>query len=45
LEGADPQTNHWPEVKKSTPSEDRNIYPGEGMILADNSENQTGEEK
>ena len=45
LEGADPQTNHWPEVKKSTPSEDRNIYPGEGMLLAHNSENQTVEEK
>jgi catechol 2,3-dioxygenase-like lactoylglutathione lyase family enzyme len=33
LEGVDPQTGHWPEVKKATPLEDRNIYPGEGMAL------------
>ncbi len=32
-EGAEPQTGHWPEVKKSTPLEDRSIYPGEGMAL------------
>ena len=32
-EGADPQAGHWPEVKKSTPLEDRSIYPGEGMAL------------
>jgi len=35
LEGADPQTDHWPEVKKTTPLEDRDIYPGEGMVLSD----------
>jgi catechol 2,3-dioxygenase-like lactoylglutathione lyase family enzyme len=23
----------WPEVKKSTPLEDRSVYPGEGMVL------------
>ena len=32
-EGVDPQAGHWPEVKKSTPLEDRSIYPGEGMAL------------
>lgn len=33
LEGVNPQTGHWPEVKKATPLEDRHIYPGEGMAL------------
>lgn len=33
LEGVDPQTGHWPEVKKATPIEDRDIYPGEGTAL------------
>jgi catechol 2,3-dioxygenase-like lactoylglutathione lyase family enzyme len=32
-EGVDPQTGHWPEVKKATPVEDRRIYPGEGTVL------------
>jgi catechol 2,3-dioxygenase-like lactoylglutathione lyase family enzyme len=32
-EGVDPQTGHWPEVKKATPVEDRSIYPGEGTVL------------
>jgi catechol 2,3-dioxygenase-like lactoylglutathione lyase family enzyme len=32
-EGVEPQTGHWPEVKKPTPLEDRSIYPGEGMAL------------
>ncbi|MBW2491898.1 MAG: VOC family protein [Deltaproteobacteria bacterium] len=35
LEGVDPQAGHWPEVKKITPEENRNIYPGEGMALLD----------
>lgn len=35
LEGVDPQTGRWPEVKKTTPLEDRDIFPGEGMILSD----------
>ena len=33
MEGPDPQTSHWPEDIKPTPYEDRNVYPGEGMIL------------
>jgi catechol 2,3-dioxygenase-like lactoylglutathione lyase family enzyme len=33
LEGVDPQTGHWPDVNKSTPLEDRHVYPGEGMAL------------
>jgi catechol 2,3-dioxygenase-like lactoylglutathione lyase family enzyme len=32
-EGVDPQTGHWPEVKKATQVEDRRIYPGEGTVL------------
>lgn len=35
LEGSDPQPGHWPPVTEPTPLEDRIVYPGEGMILAD----------
>jgi hypothetical protein len=34
LEGAEPQRGCWPEAKKTTPLEHRNLYPGEGVILA-----------
>jgi catechol 2,3-dioxygenase-like lactoylglutathione lyase family enzyme len=33
-EGPDPQPRIWPEGTGPTPPEERNIYPGEGMILA-----------
>jgi len=36
LEGPDSQSGHWPAVTEPTPLEDRIVYPGEGMILADN---------
>ena len=35
LEGPDPQPGRWPDDYKATPAGDRRIYPGEGMILAD----------
>lgn len=34
-EGPDPQTGHWPGRKDTTPRTDRVVYPGEGMILAE----------
>ena len=34
-EGADPQPGIWPEGTKPTPPEERNVYPGEGMVLAE----------
>ena len=35
LEGPEPQPGHWPEAKIRTPQEERRVYPGEGMILAE----------
>lgn len=35
LEGPDPQPGQWPGHERSTPSEDRKVYPGEGMILTE----------
>ena len=35
LEGSEPQPGHWPAVKAPTPDADRNVYPGEGMIFAE----------
>lgn len=32
-EGPEPQAGHWPEVKNPTPKEDREVYPGEGLIF------------
>lgn len=34
-EGPEPQSDQWPENVEPTPFEDRKIYPGEGMILAE----------
>jgi len=39
-EGADPQTGHWPETTQTTPYADRFVYPGEGIILAEDDESQ-----
>jgi catechol 2,3-dioxygenase-like lactoylglutathione lyase family enzyme len=35
LEGSEPQSGHWPENVDPILDEDRKIYPGEGMILAE----------
>jgi catechol 2,3-dioxygenase-like lactoylglutathione lyase family enzyme len=32
-EGPEPQPGHWPKTKRPTPPEERQVYPGEGMIL------------
>ena len=37
-EGPDPQKGNWPETKHPTPPEGRTVYPGEGMILAGDDE-------
>ncbi len=35
IEGPEPKTGQWPEPKHITPYEDRNVYPGEGIILVE----------
>jgi len=35
LEGPDPISHRWPAVKRSTPREERAVYPGEGAVFAD----------
>jgi catechol 2,3-dioxygenase-like lactoylglutathione lyase family enzyme len=32
-EGPDPRTHHWPEPVRSTPMDERTVYPGEGTIF------------
>jgi len=34
-EGADPQRGHWPIVAAPTTDQDRQAYPGEGMVFRD----------
>jgi hypothetical protein len=34
-EGPESQPGHWPEKTKPTPHEERMVYPGDGMILAE----------
>ena len=34
-EGSESQSGHWPENGEPIPYEDRKIYPGEGVILAE----------
>ena len=34
-EGPEPRPRHWPEPKNPTPEKDRKLYPGEGVILAE----------
>ena len=34
-EGPEPQPGHWPKVINPTPAEKRKVYPGEGMVLAE----------
>jgi hypothetical protein len=33
LEGPDPQRHHWPEPAAPTPVEEREVYPGEGVVF------------
>jgi len=35
LEGPDPQQVKWPAVTRKTAPEDRAIFPGEGVVLAE----------
>jgi len=35
LEGPDPQPAKWPAVKRSTPLEERTVYPGEGRVFTE----------
>jgi catechol 2,3-dioxygenase-like lactoylglutathione lyase family enzyme len=37
-EGPEPQPGNWPQAIKQTPLEDRMVYPGEGMILVEESD-------
>jgi catechol 2,3-dioxygenase-like lactoylglutathione lyase family enzyme len=34
-EGPEPQPGHWRETKRPTPPEERQVYPGEGVILTE----------
>ena len=40
-EGPEPQRGTWPEGISSTPPEDRMVYPGEGMILTANGDEES----
>ena len=42
LEGSEPQPGHWPDPKKPTPTHERMIYPGEGMILTEKGDKTNG---
>lgn len=33
MEGPNPQSGHWPNIKEPTPAEIRRVYPGDGRIL------------
>lgn len=35
MEGPDPQPGKWPAVTRKTPSEERIVFPGEGLALAE----------
>lgn len=35
LEGADPVPGRWPAPRRSLPAEEREVFPGEGRVLAD----------
>jgi catechol 2,3-dioxygenase-like lactoylglutathione lyase family enzyme len=41
MEGPEPQPGHWPGPVEITPQTERKIYPGEGMILAENEKQRT----
>jgi len=45
LEGSEPQPGRWPAVKEPMPDADRNVYPGEGMVLAEDNEEKAIEGK
>lgn len=35
LEGPDPQPGKWPAVDRTTPADERMVFPGEGIVFAD----------
>jgi catechol 2,3-dioxygenase-like lactoylglutathione lyase family enzyme len=35
LQGPDPHPGHWPAVERTTPSDQRMVFPGEGIVFAD----------
>lgn len=37
-EGPEPQPGHWPEPSSPTPHDERQVYPGEGVILTEDGE-------
>jgi catechol 2,3-dioxygenase-like lactoylglutathione lyase family enzyme len=41
MEGPEPQPGHWPVPADTTPQNERKIYPGEGMILAEDEKQRT----
>jgi catechol 2,3-dioxygenase-like lactoylglutathione lyase family enzyme len=43
LEGADPQPGFWPKPQQATRSQDRELYPGEGMVFVAKKSNQRSE--
>jgi len=45
LEGSEPQPGRWPAVKEPMPDADRNVYPGEGMVLAEDNKEKAIEGK
>lgn len=45
LEGPEFQPGHWPAVKEPMPDADRNVYPGEGMVLAEDNKEKAIEGK
>ena len=41
LEGSDPVSGYWPKVSCPTPISDRELFPGEGLILSELAEKNT----
>jgi catechol 2,3-dioxygenase-like lactoylglutathione lyase family enzyme len=40
-EGSEPQPGQWPEVTEAIPKEDRIVYPGEGVVFAEEDKDRT----
>mgnify|MGYP006284637753 CR=1 FL=1 len=43
MEGADPQPGHWPVPDRPVPAEERLIFPGEGLVLSELSQEDSDE--
>jgi len=39
-EGAEPQPGRWPAVTRPTPPEEREVFPGEGVVLKEDADDQ-----